>query len=427
MESNSGTGKASRWARLRGSSQPNSVSPARRGRRITRATASVATAVLALGLIGTAPIAANADARCGRGMTALAADVCAAAGDARGAKVLGVVGDVKATYGARAVLFGVWQHGKPVVTGALGTSSPGVPASRDDHVRIGNVTEAMTTTLLMQLVEQHKISLKDTVAKWLPDVPHGDRVTIQQLVTCTSGYASFYTDAWTANFQADPFREWTVDEEIAGGADQPLDFEPGTSWRFSDTNFMILGKILEKAGGDTVARQLTEGVFAPLDLAETTMTPTSAIPSPVLHGYDPERGDYQDSTFWSMSWAAGIGDTTSTIDDLAVWSRALGKGTLLTKASHKQQLAPTTAKLGSFNDAQFYAMGFTVSNGWLISNPNVPGYWDAVAYLPSKDMSIVMIVTAGQSSPPGTHYAIAGFDAVADLLTPSNRPKFPYG
>jgi hypothetical protein len=71
-------------------------------------------------------------------------------------------------------------------------------------------------------------------------------------------------------------------------------------------------------------------------------------------------------------------------------------------------------------------MGTIVSNGWIISNPNVPGYWDAVAYLPSKDLTIVLIVTAGQTSPPGTHYAIAGFDAVADMLTPSNRPGFPY-
>jgi CubicO group peptidase (beta-lactamase class C family) len=390
-------------------------------------TASAVAAVLAVGLLSTIPAAANADARCGHGQTALAAEVCAASGDARGAKVLRTVQSVKEKYGARAVLFGVWQHGKPLVTGALGTSMPGVRASSDDHVRIGNVTESMMTTVLMKLVERHKIALSDTVAKWLPDVPHGDQVTILQLANGTSGYASFYTDAWTANFRADPFRHWTVDEEIAGGADQPLDFAPGTNWRFSDTNFMILGKVLEKAGGAPFATQLTHDVLAPLDLGDTAMTTTSAIPSPVLHGYDAERGDYQDSTFWSISWAANIGNTTSTIGDLAVWARALGKGTLLTSASHKQQFAPTTAGLGSFTDAQYYALGMVVSNGWIISNPNVPGYWDAVAYLPSKDMAIVLVVTAGQSSPQGPHYAIAGFDAVADLLTPSNRPQFPYG
>lgn len=424
MSSTSGGGrsKVERSGPTGRRAKPGRLSP---GVRAPQLGASVVLAALVLGLLG-APAAANADARCGQGKTALAADVCATTGDARGAKVLSIVKAVKAKYAARAVLFGVWQHGKPLVTGALGTSSPGVPASRDDHVRIGNVTETMLTTLLMKLVERHKISLTDTVAKWLPDVPHGDGVSIQQLATSSSGYASFYTDAWTANFRADPFRHWTVDEEIAGGADQPLDFAPGTNWRFSDTNFMILGKILEKAGGASIATQLTDTIFAPLDLGETAMTTTSAIPSPVLHGYDPERGDYQDATFWSIDWAANIGNTTSTIDDLAVWERALGKGTLLTKASHRQQLGPTTASLGPFNQAQYYAMGTIVSNGWIISNPNVPGYWDAVAYLPSKDLTIVLIVTAGQTSPPGTHYAIAGFDAVADMLTPSNRPGFPY-
>jgi CubicO group peptidase (beta-lactamase class C family) len=374
--------------------------------------------------VGAEPVAAA----CPSGQVASGTRVCLARGDPRAASVLSTVRAVQHQYAQKAVLFGVWQHGRVVATGALGTSYPLVPATPAMHFRIGNVTESMTCTLLLQLVERGKLSLNDRVSKWLPWVPHGNEVTVGQVAQGTAGYASFYTDQWTAEFQADPFRFWPINQIISIGASQPLDFVPGSTWKFSDTNFAILGQILAKAGGAPIATLIQRDILRPLHLTNTQMTSTSAIPPPVLHGYDPERGDYQDSTFWSVSWATGFGDMTSNLSDMGRWAAALGTGKVLTPAGHARQFAPVTVGLpgGPFKSTTTYAaLGAVVVHGWIICNPNVPGYWDTLAYLPTKRLAIVISSTPTAGSPQNVHYAVAAFDRIASLLAPSSAPNFP--
>jgi D-alanyl-D-alanine carboxypeptidase len=188
---------------------------------------------------------------------------------------------------------------------------------------------------------------------------------------------------------------WTPAELISISTSQPLDFAPGTSWSFSDSNFVILGQVLAKAGRAPVPQQIQRLILNPLDLHDTQMTPTSYIPSPVLHAYDSERGDNQDSTFWSISWAPNNGDMTSDLSDLGHWAKTLGTGALLSAKSRARQFAPGTVGLGPFTTPKlYYGLGGLVANKWILAEPGLIGYTGTVAYLPAQKLSVVIFTTA---------------------------------
>jgi D-alanyl-D-alanine carboxypeptidase len=368
----------------------------------------------------------QAAATCSTNQVAVAAEVCVAKGDPPATKVLATIRALQAQYSLKSVIFGVWEGGTQVLSGALGNSYPGVPASRAMHFRIGNVTETFETTLLLQLVDRGKIRLDDPVSKWLPSLPNADKVTVGMLANSTAGYASFYTNAWTAAFQADPFRPWTPNELISISTSQPMDFAPGTNWTFSDSNFVILGQVLEKAGGEPVPQQIQTLILNPLGLHNTQMTPTSYIPSPVLHAYDPERGDYQDSTFWSISWAPNNGDMTSDLTDLGRWAKTMGTGALLSAQSRARQFAPGTVGLGPFTSSKlYYGFGGIVANTWKFAEPGLIGYTGTVAYLPAQKISVVIFTTANPDAPAGGQYALSIFNHVAPILAPASPPDLP--
>ena len=351
-------------------------------------------------------------------------DVCVDRGDPRAAKVVEAVRELQAQNPLHSSVFGVWVGDRPLVTGALGEALPGAPATTADHFRIGNVFEAMTSTMLLQFVEQGRVSLDDPVWKWFPSIPHADQVTLGMLARSTSGYVDYVTsDAFVQAFNADPFRKWQPEELIDIGTSQPLLFTPGTNWAFSDTNFMVLGQILERVGRKPLGETTNATVLRPLGLRNTAYTPTASINPPVLHGYDSGRGVYEDSTFWDPSWATGNGSMTSSLADMSRWARALGTGELLSARSHRMQIGDVNVGLGPNTPAHHYGLGALVVNGWILSNPQLVGYAGVAAYLPSKKMTVVAFATVNSDAPVGLHGGALIFNRIAELLAPDAAPN----
>ena len=238
-----------------------------------------------------APPGSRGALRCLKRQIALAANVCAARGDTRGRRVFALIRSMRSTYSLRAVVFGVWDGQKQVISGAVGNAYPGVDATRAMHIRIGNTTESIETTLLLQLVDRRKIRLSDHLSKWFPGLPDADKITVAMLASSTSGYFHYVKDEQFINaVHANPFRKWTPPELVAVGMSHPMLFAPGTSWSFSDTNFVLLGEILRRVGGTPVPTQIKQQILKPLGMTNTQMTATAYTPSPVLHGYTSERG-----------------------------------------------------------------------------------------------------------------------------------------
>ncbi len=314
-----------------------------------------------------------------------------------------------------------------MVTGAVGNAYPGFVATPNMHFRIGNTTESFETTLLLQLVQEGKISLNDPLSKWFPSLPDADKITIAMLARSTSGYFHYVKDqAFVNAVNADPFRMWTPQELVDVGVSHPLNFAPGTSWGFSDTNFVLLGEILGMVGGKPVATQIATNILRPLGLHNTQMTTTAFTPTPTLHGYTSGRGIYEDATFWSPSWATYTGDMTSTLADMGRWAQAVGTGSVLSKKSHATQFAPVTVGLGPLTPSFYYGMGGAVASGWIVpGSPGLQGFTGAVAYLPSKGVAVVVFDTVTASSPENVSFGHVLLSKVGGYLAPHSVPTFP--
>ena len=361
-------------------------------------------------------------------------------------RILAITRQTMGTSGLKAAIVRVVVDGNELVTAALGESMTGVPATADMRFRNGAVAFSYMATLLLQFVDQKRISLDDPLAKWEPNLPAADQITLRMLASMTSGYFDYVQDAGLISaLYADPFRQWTPQELIAIGVDKPLMFAPGTNWGYSHTNWVIVGQVLEAIGDRPLAELLQTSIFDPLGLTQTTSGSTAAIPDPVLHAYTSERRAalhipasvpfLEESTFWNPSWTTAAGAIqTTTITDLTTTAVAVGTGTLLSPASHQLQVAPTLRGFGkpvagcptcaTQTDRYTYGLGVILSGAWLLQNPLFYGYAAVEGYLPPKKLAIATAVTFteaafdDQGNYRGGNAAQTLFEAIATELVP---------
>lgn len=338
-----------------------------------------------------------------------------AAPSPQAAAIATIVRDAMATQHLRAVIVRVTEGNKVVTTQAFGPSVTGEAATTDMHFRNGAVAFAYIGTLLMQYVDEHKVSLNDTIDRWQPTLPEANKVTLKMLANQTTGYPDFESDpAWETAFNADPFHIWTYDERLAYAFTRPVLFTPGSNWGYSHTNFMILGEILSMIGKEPLATLLQEKVLGPMGLTNTTSSQTSSIPSPVLHSFSSEREValeipstvpfYEESTFWNTQWGTPVGaNETTDIQDMTTTAVAVGTGKLLSRSSYEAMTGPNLLGFGHAQDncdACFtqipiynFGLGVVRSGSWIMQNPLLSGYSATEAYLPSQKIAIAVATT----------------------------------
>ena len=337
----------------------------------------------------------------------------------------------------KAVILRVTIDGREVVTAALGESMTGVPATVDMHFRNGAVAISYMATALLVLVDRGVVGLDDPIARWLPDLPDADQVTLRMLANMTSGYNDFVAnEGFVAAFLADPFRQWAAEERIAIGLSTPRLFAPGTNWNYAHTNYVILGRALEQATGRPLAALLRELVLDPLGLRNTQSWATPAIPEPVLHAFSSERRQalgipagtrfYEESTYWNPSWTLAEGAIqTTNIYDMTATAIAVGEGTLLAPESHAAQVEPRLVGFGAplqgcaacatLTEAYGYGLGVVLNGPWIAQTPLFAGLDSVEAYLPAAKLAIAVAATFGERAfdeqgnlrAPGPGHAIA--------------------
>jgi CubicO group peptidase (beta-lactamase class C family) len=330
--------------------------------------------------------------------------------------VMRIVDDVMTQEHLKAVIIRVTEDGRELLTRASGESMTGVPATTAMHFRNGAVAISYVSTLLLRLVDQGKVGLDDKLSTWLPDVPHSDRVTLGQLAQMTSGYDDYVignTEFIDASYR-DPFRQWEPEQLLEFATSKPLLYEPGTNWNYAHTNYVLLGKALEKATGEQMPALLSDEVLEPLGLTNTANSFTPEIPAPALHAYTSERREalqipsgtpfYEESTFWNPSWTIARGAIqTTNIYDMEASAAGIGSGQLLSRKSHelmvsrdllgKTRAQPGCTTCAQMSDLYTYGMGIVTSGEWLLQNPLFSGEAGVMAYLPSKRIAIAIAVT----------------------------------
>lgn len=314
----------------------------------------------------------------------------------------------------KAVEFGMWEGSRAILTTALGRSMTTVPATTDMHYRIGGIGETFMSTLLLMLVEQHRIALDDTIARWFPHLLDADRVTVRMLVSNRAGYPDYVRNEDFLKLElAEPFRTFT-DAELINYAvrNGKMNFPPGSSQQYSHTDNVILGQVIQRATGQSMRQLYQDNIFRPLGMKDTQFPTDQTIQAPVLHAFTMDRKVYEDCTYWNPSWGSTPGLPISNLGDLGKWGPIFGTGRLISPAHFQEQIAPTSAGQGRNRRDLYFAYGFVVANGWLLQNPSIDGYSGAFGYNMRTGVTIVVETTKTEA----TTTDAAAFDILRDVV-----------
>jgi D-alanyl-D-alanine carboxypeptidase len=329
---------------------------------------------------------------------------------------------------APGILVGIWVPGRGSWTYAAGLADVATkePARLPDATRIGSVTKTFVGTLVLQLVDEGKLSLDAPIGRWLPTVPHAGQVTVRELLNMTSGIYEYGDDpgflqqalAHVAvhGHVATNDDHWQPYQLLAFAARHPLYFAPGSGFHYSSTNYIILGMLLEKVTGHSLADLLRERIARPLHLTHTLLPTGPCLPAPYLHGYTrlPGYSAVLDMTHNDPSYAWAVGDMVSTLDDLHVWAQALATGALLSPRLQAQRLQMTPQSGHTYGLA--ILDGFAgLTPGWVGHGGDFAGYATIMLYQPATRTTIVVLQNFDPV--PAQHGpVVALFDRLAGVL-----------
>ncbi|GHH46867.1 serine hydrolase domain-containing protein [Lentzea cavernae] len=269
------------------------------------------------------------------------------------------------------------------------------PVPLNGRFRAGSITKSFTSTVVLQLAGEGRISLDAPVDRYLPGLIDG-RVTVRHLLQMTGGLYN-YTDALAFDpqgFEEIRYRSWSPRELVAISTGRPLDFEPGTRWNYSNTNYVVLGLLIEKTTGRPYEEAVERRILKPLRLNDTTFPGDDVeIRGPHAHSYGVVNGQPIDTTRWNPSvfWAAG--DVITTTRDLDTFYAALLTGRLLQPAQ-QTELTKTTAV------STDYGLGVFVEKApcgtTIIGHPGgVPGFSSYAYSTPDLKRRVELSISAG--------------------------------
>ena len=270
----------------------------------------------------------------------------------------------------------------------------------DTRFHIASVSKPFTAAAILQLQEQGKLSLTDFVARFVPDFPHGDRITLDHLLTHTSGIHNVNDLPDYDAFARSPH---TIAELVAKFANLPLDFEPGANYRYSNSNYNLLALILEKVSGETYGDYLRKHIFEPAGLHSTVHDRDAALVIPLAaSGYEPlGLNDYEIAPYLDWSNKTGNGSLVSAVDDLYRFSQAIRYGKILKDATVKKYLVEGRGnRYGWFMRSRY-------GHRAMSSNGRSPGFTSELDVFPDDDITLIVLSNS---------YASVSQDPIADGL-----------
>ena len=198
------------------------------------------------------------------------------------------------------VVVGVWQEGHEPYVRAFGKGDTltGAPMTPDVFIRIGSTTKSFTVTAILMLADRQKLSLDDTIDRYVEGVPGGDGITLRHLAGMRSGLFNYAAET-IPMMPEEPFREWTPQELVDISFAHPVLFPPGTAFDYSNTNTVLLGLVVEAVSGQSLKSFIEKNILTPAALTQTVFPVSAEIPSPHARGYVTlPDGQVVDATDW---------------------------------------------------------------------------------------------------------------------------------
>ncbi len=282
-------------------------------------------------------------------------------------------------------------------------------ADVNTHYEIGSMTKQFTAAAILQLRDAGKLSLDESVAKILPRAPHANQITIRQLLTHTSGLAN-YTNV--SGFVRMAARPGSYAKIIASIAKKPLEFKPGSHWRYSNTNYILLGRIVEVLSHEPYRRYIDRHEFARAGMTHTHWISDEAGLSDMALGYRPlKNGGVAPSFPLHDRWAWSAGAIVSTVGDLVRWNEALRSGKIVTRRDYREMTTPVRVAVGSSGGYGFGLIRDRHDGQLRISHDGGTfGFSSDAAFFPSQHLTIVALTNS--ASGPATTIVNNIFDAI---------------
>ncbi|MFC9790163.1 serine hydrolase domain-containing protein [Rhodococcus sp. NPDC127528] len=318
-------------------------------------------------------------------------------------------------------IVGIWGPGGTYVKAfGVADKQTRAPMQTDFYSRIGSLTKTFTATGVLQLVDEGKVGLDDPISKYVDGVPNGDQITIRELARMQSGLANYSeSPEFQKAFFANPRAPFTPQQLLDYAFAQPPTFPPGQGFQYCNTNYTLLGLVVEKVSGLPLPDYVQQKILAPLHMDKTVFPTNNAFPDPHAQGYTVQTADGKEATTtdWDPSWGWAAGAMISTLDDLHIWGPALATGTLLTPATQAQRLETVSAP--GYAPGVGYGLGIFNAEGWIGHNGSLPGYQTVTVYLPEQQTTLAIMTNtdiAYEGSEPSTMLATA----ITQVISPDH-------
>lgn len=273
-----------------------------------------------------------------------------------------------------------------------------VPMKPDMVFRIGSITKQFTSVAILQLMEQGKLSLQDEITKFIPDYPvHGHKITIEHLLTHTSGIKSYTSMSEIGQFMR---RDMKPEEVIGLFRNQPMDFAPGTRYNYNNSGYFLLGYIIEKVSGKSYPEYIEENFFRKLGMNNSYYGSNSRIIKNRASGYSPDANGVINAEIMSMTIPYAAGSILSTVEDLFKWNQALHSYKLINKETLEK--AFTEYKLTDGRGTEYgYGWGLKKIQGspTIEHGGGINGFLTNAIYLPEEDVFVALFSNSNGKSP----------------------------
>ena len=322
----------------------------------------------------------------------------------------------------------VVQGGKTAYVKAYGMArlEPPMPAEPGMLYSIGSISKQFTAALVLMLVQDGKVKLDDPVGKYLPELTRANEVTVRQVLSMTSGYQDYWPEDYVMTSMMKP----TTPQQILDvWAKKPLDFEPGTQWQYSNTNYVIAGRIAEITGGKPLIEQLQERIFGPLKMAEVFNSDASRLPANDPTGYYQHAlGPLRPAPKEGQGWVFAAGELAMPASDLALWNISMMDRSLLAPASYDEMFTEVKLKDGK---GTRYGLGVQVGDRsghrYIEHSGEVSGFVSENIVFPDDKVAVTVLTNEDASSAASalgrriTPLALSGATGAASAVAAEKR------